>query len=97
MWRAHSCVRHGFNTTVYLLSSDSHRMACHITAMKYPVALMQTEEGYSVSCPGLPVLKLCRTFRMRFANTSKSPDNCATRGSRADEGVRPTSVTSKLF
>jgi predicted RNase H-like HicB family nuclease len=22
--------------------------------MKYPVALMQTEEGYSVSCPGLP-------------------------------------------
>jgi len=24
------------------------------TAMKYPVSLMQTEEGYSVSCPGLP-------------------------------------------
>ena len=22
--------------------------------MKYPVALMPTEEGYSVSCPGLP-------------------------------------------
>lgn len=22
--------------------------------MKYPVALVQTEEGYSVSCPGLP-------------------------------------------
>ena len=22
--------------------------------MKYPVALMHTEEGYSVSCPGLP-------------------------------------------
>ena len=22
--------------------------------MKYPVALSQTEEGYSVSCPGLP-------------------------------------------
>jgi predicted RNase H-like HicB family nuclease len=22
--------------------------------MKYSVALMQTEEGYSVSCPGLP-------------------------------------------
>jgi len=22
--------------------------------MKYPVALIQTEEGYSVSCPGLP-------------------------------------------
>ena len=22
--------------------------------MKYPVALMQTEDGYSVSCPGLP-------------------------------------------
>ena len=22
--------------------------------MKYPVALTQTEEGYSVSCPGLP-------------------------------------------
>jgi predicted RNase H-like HicB family nuclease len=22
--------------------------------MKYPVALMQTDEGYSVSCPGLP-------------------------------------------
>ena len=22
--------------------------------MKYPVALMRTEEGYSVSCPGLP-------------------------------------------
>lgn len=23
-------------------------------AMKYPVALVPTEEGYSVSCPGLP-------------------------------------------
>ena len=22
--------------------------------MKYPVALVRTEEGYSVSCPGLP-------------------------------------------
>ena len=22
--------------------------------MKYPVALIQTEDGYSVSCPGLP-------------------------------------------
>ncbi|MGA3026925.1 MAG: type II toxin-antitoxin system HicB family antitoxin [Bryobacteraceae bacterium] len=22
--------------------------------MKYPVALIRTEEGYSVSCPGLP-------------------------------------------
>jgi len=22
--------------------------------MKYPVSLVQTEEGYSVSCPGLP-------------------------------------------
>jgi len=22
--------------------------------MKYPVALVQTDEGYSVSCPGLP-------------------------------------------
>jgi predicted RNase H-like HicB family nuclease len=22
--------------------------------MKYPVALVKTEEGYSVSCPGLP-------------------------------------------
>ncbi|MBE7541531.1 MAG: type II toxin-antitoxin system HicB family antitoxin [Bryobacteraceae bacterium] len=22
--------------------------------MKYPVALVQTEEGFSVSCPGLP-------------------------------------------
>ena len=22
--------------------------------MKYPVALLRTEEGYSVSCPGLP-------------------------------------------
>ena len=22
--------------------------------MKYPVALMQTDEGFSVSCPGLP-------------------------------------------
>ena len=22
--------------------------------MNYPVSLMQTEEGYSVSCPGLP-------------------------------------------
>lgn len=22
--------------------------------MKYPVALIQTDEGYSVSCPGLP-------------------------------------------
>lgn len=23
-------------------------------AMRYPVALIRTEEGYSVSCPGLP-------------------------------------------
>src|SRR5216684_369777 len=25
-----------------------------VTDMKYSVALMQTEEGFSVSCPGLP-------------------------------------------
>ncbi len=25
-----------------------------IRNMKYPVALVRTEEGYSVSCPGLP-------------------------------------------
>ena len=24
------------------------------SSMKYPVALTRTEEGYSVSCPGLP-------------------------------------------
>ena len=27
---------------------------CHGDAMKYRVALRKTEEGYSVSCPGLP-------------------------------------------
>jgi len=25
-----------------------------VANMKYPVALIRTEEGYSVSCPGLP-------------------------------------------
>ena len=25
-----------------------------VRAMKYPVAFIQTEEGYGVSCPGLP-------------------------------------------
>ena len=25
-----------------------------VGAMKYPVALVRTEQGYSVSCPGLP-------------------------------------------
>lgn len=28
--------------------------ACYGEAMKYRVALRKTEEGYSVSCPGLP-------------------------------------------
>ena len=27
---------------------------CYCGGMKYPVALVPTEEGYSVSCPGLP-------------------------------------------
>jgi predicted RNase H-like HicB family nuclease len=29
-------------------------IACYVENMKYPVALVPTEEGYSVSCPGLP-------------------------------------------
>jgi len=33
-----------------MLSSDSARLK----SMKYPVSLIATEEGYSVSCPGLP-------------------------------------------
>lgn len=28
--------------------------SCYSEDMKYPVALIPTEEGYSVSCPGLP-------------------------------------------
>ena len=27
---------------------------CYSEDMKYPVALVRTDEGYSVSCPGLP-------------------------------------------
>ena len=30
------------------------RRRATVRSMKYPVALMPTEEGYSVSCPGLP-------------------------------------------
>ena len=33
---------------VLFLDSDT------VKGMKYPVALVPTEEGYSVSCPGLP-------------------------------------------
>jgi predicted RNase H-like HicB family nuclease len=29
-------------------------LTCYVRSMKYPVALKRTEEGYSVSCPGLP-------------------------------------------
>lgn len=27
---------------------------CYFTTMKYSVAVRRTEEGYSISCPGLP-------------------------------------------
>ena len=31
-----------------------NRLHAKVTAMKYSVALMRTEEGFSASCPGLP-------------------------------------------
>src|ERR1039458_3797402 len=37
------------------ISSQSRSsMHARLKNMKYPVALIRTEEGYSVSCPGLP-------------------------------------------
>jgi len=35
------------------MNTDKNRSAT-VGVMKYPVALVPTEEGYSVSCPGLP-------------------------------------------
>ena len=33
---------------------ELHDASATVKIMKYPVALLATEEGYSVSCPGLP-------------------------------------------
>lgn len=37
----------------YASPTTAHGRA-RLRNMKYPVALIRTEEGYSVSCPGLP-------------------------------------------
>ena len=36
------------------LRHDCKKWRDTLMCMKYPVAVMPTEEGYSVSCPGLP-------------------------------------------
>jgi predicted RNase H-like HicB family nuclease len=51
--RGASAIRSGSRISI-LEIPDSQGQHATVTIMKYPVALMRTEEGYSVSCPGLP-------------------------------------------
>ena len=43
-----------FTQLGYVTFSLFTLVCCYSKAVKYPVALVPTEEGFSVSCPGLP-------------------------------------------